>query len=68
MMIRYPEHNYNTRNCNALLTPFPTVNQIKINYEYQYINIWNQLPSRLKDLSSLKMFKREFISNLLDQY
>ena len=39
MMIRYPDHDYRMRCSNALITPFPKVNQIKIHHEYQYISI-----------------------------
>jgi len=61
-------HNYLTRNRNAFILPFPRVESIRINYKYQFINTWNDLPDGLKNLNSLSSFKRKLKNFLIDSY
>ena len=64
----YPVPTYNTRNFNDIQIPFPRVDASKINFKYQISKIWNEIPRRLRELSSLHSFKREFILYFLEQY
>ena len=61
-------HGYETRQRGNLIFPFPRVNAIRSNYEYQLVTNWNNIPDRIKQNSSLKRFKREFIEFLLSGY
>ena len=66
--INYRQHNYSTRNSDEIALPFPRVDAIKFNYEYQFIQIWNSLPARIKQAPSLKTFKRLLTTHFLDSY
>ena len=41
------------------VVPFPRVECIKINYKYQFICTWNNLPEELKNTTTLSVFKKE---------
>ena len=66
--ISYPSHRYNTRNRNQLLTPFPRVDAIRYNFQYQFIDIWNQVPDSIKESGSLRAFKRRYFEHILNTY
>ena len=64
----YPEHAHNTRNRNNMITPFPRVDAIKVNYKYQFKTIWNEIPSTLSEDCSLGTFKRKVIEHYIYMY
>ena len=66
--LREPEHNHFTRNRNNLVTPFPRVDNVKINYKYQCISIWNALPNHVKSEASLSKFKKSLSKYFLEMY
>ena len=66
--LKYPQHNYGTRNRNDPIVPFPRVDCIKINFQYQTIKIWNDLPPVIRDSNSLGIFKKKLIEYALAQY
>ena len=66
--INYRHHDYNTRNRNLLVTPFPRVDAVKYNFQFQFVDIWNQVPDVIKQSTSIRIFKRRFIKYLLDSY
>ena len=41
----HPDHSHSTRYTSNLVVPFPRVNTVKINYKYQFVKIWNNLPN-----------------------
>ena len=47
--IRRPQHQYNTGNRDWLITPFPRVNAITFNFQYQFTNIWNKVKDEIKN-------------------
>ena len=66
--LRYPQHDYGTRNRNNPIVPFPRVDSIKINFQYQCTKIWSELPPDIRDSNSLGVFKRKLIEFFLAQY
>jgi hypothetical protein len=62
------EHNYNTRNRDSFRLPFPRVKSVKINYLYQAINSWNQLPNDINLPMSMQLFKNKVKNHFLSQY
>ena len=63
-----PEHLYPTRNRLNYNLPFPRVDSIRINYKFQFTNVWNELPVHIKDQSTLGSFKRSLKEYLLEGY
>ena len=66
--IKYPEHNYQTRNADRLIPPFPRVEAIRMGYKYQCNEVWNSVPGNIKEETSLKNFKRSYKSFLMSIY
>ena len=66
--VQYPAHSYDTRNANRILTPFPRVDAMRYNFNYQFINIWNTIPISIRESASLKIFKRRYSEYLLSLY
>ena len=66
--LAYPDHNYPTRASHLFNVPFPRVLTIRMNFQYQFINIWNNLPNRIKNIESIGSFKRELKKYFLDGY
>ena len=58
------EHSYSTRGSGTYVVPFPRVECIKINYKYQFICSWNNLPEELKNTTTLSVFKKNYLSFL----
>ena len=55
-----PTHSYGTRNSNNLELPFPRVEAIRMNFRYQFVNIWNSIPTEIKASPTSKAFKKAF--------
>ena len=66
--IRYPTHEHRTRGRHNLITPFPRVDAIKYNFQYQFIIIWNEVPESIKESNSVKIFKRRLMSHITNTY
>ena len=45
VIFMFSDHSYNTRNRGDSLPPFPLVQVIKMNFEYQFIPLWNNVPA-----------------------
>ena len=52
------DHNYQTRNGGNLRTPFPRTDSLKYNYQYQFINTWNNIPTDIRAIESFRIFKK----------
>ena len=63
--LREPEHGHFSRNRDKLVTYFPLVDNIKINYKYQCISIWKALPNHVKSEASLSKFNKSLSKNFL---
>ena len=59
---------YQTRSCNALQTPRALSSQSQTNIKYHGPKTYNDLPSHVKNKSSLLSFKRSLKQHLLDRY
>ena len=68
LALRYPQHGYGTRNRNDPIIPFPRVNCVKINYKYQSVKIWNEIPVFIRDSNSIGIFKKKLIEYFLSLY
>ena len=66
--IFYPEHDHATRSSDQLVLPFPRVAAIRIGYKFQFVNIWNEIPRRLRNLENVKNFKKELHAYFLSKY
>ena len=66
--LSYPSHGYNTRNLDALTLPFPRVEVVRENFQYQFANVWNDIPQYIRQQRTARAFKRSFTRYLLDQY
>ena len=53
------EHPRNTRGNGLYAVPFPRVENIRINYKYHFVTIWNNLPAAIKDISRLSVFLKK---------
>ena len=64
------EHSYSTIKGKWHIRgiPFPRVECIKINYKYQFICSWNNLPKELKNTSTLSVFKKKITEYLIADY
>ena len=63
-----PDHNYPTRASHLFNEPFPRVLAIRMNFQYQIISIWNNLPNRIKNIERIGSFKRALKNYFLDAY
>ena len=66
--IASPTHLYSTRNRNRFLTPFPRVDAVRFNFQYQFLTIWNEIPTRIHEARNLKIFRRQLTSYFLSVY
>ena len=66
--LKYPSHNYETRNRDDPLRPTPSVLPIKLSFKYQCVDIWNEIPDHIKESNSLNVFKKRLTQHLLGQY
>ena len=66
--LELPQHDYSTRNRNNFVNPFPRVENIRCNYKFQCSNIWNDLPSYLKTITSFRIFKKKTMEYFLNMY
>ena len=64
----YPNHHYPTSARNQLLRPFPRTESIRMNYKYQFCDIWNGLPESVKEAPTLKIFKKTLTDYYLSSY
>ena len=70
LCLQYTEHGHATRSRQReyLVVPFPRVEAIRINFGYQFVNIWNSIPSHLKSSPNLKTFKKHLSKHYIDTY
>ena len=61
-------HSHQTRHHDRLMEPFPRVESVRVNYEYQFIHIWNGLPYEIRESESTACFKRSLKEDLLNMY
>ena len=62
------DHCYGTRGNGLYVVPFPRVESVRVNYKYQYITLWNNLPNDIKDINTLPLFKKKLTEHLLEGY
>ena len=67
-LIKFPQHSHLTRSSGSLLTPFPRVEAIRMSYKYQFVQIWNEIPSTIRESRSLKLFRKSLVDNMLNTY
>ena len=62
--LNYTDHGYNTPVRDNLRLPFPRVDEVKINYNYQFVDTWNCIPENIKSKATLKAFKTNLTMQL----
>jgi hypothetical protein len=65
---RVPAHDYATRQLNNFVLPFPVVESVRINYQYQFLNVWNSIPFEIRSSDTIHIFNRAYRSYLLCLY
>ena len=48
LCISYPSHKYLARRNNEMLLPFPRVEAIRMNFKYQFVKVWLEVPEYIK--------------------
>ena len=66
--LKTPNHPHLTRSRNKFILPFPRVENIRINYQYQMTNKWNNLPENMKTIPSLSIFKKSITNHIIERY
>ena len=61
-------HQYPTSSVGQLRIPFPRVESVKFNFEFQLKTIWNSIPILIKKSNSVNIFKKSLAKFYLDQY
>jgi hypothetical protein len=61
-------HIHNTRNVNRFVLPFPRVENIRLNFKYQFLKVWNEIPIEIKSKTSHISFKSAYRGYLLSLY
>ena len=69
IMILEPVHNYPTRFSGSLCLNTPNVKKSKIyrSFVYMGVKLWNDLPSCLRDIDSLPVFKRNIKKYIINK-
>ena len=57
LCISYPSHNYVTRNNNEMFLLFPRVEAIRMNFKYQYVKVWLEMPEFIKSQRTFLQLK-----------
>ena len=65
VIFMFPNHSYNTRNRGNILPPFPRVQVKKMNFEYQFKTLWNNVPFYIPNSSTIAIFKKRLVEYLL---
>ena len=68
LTIDYAGHDYDTRSREALRLPLPRVDPVRINFSYQFVNVWNSIPNIVKQTSRLSTFKSNYRKYIIDGY
>ena len=68
LCISYPSHNYLTRNSNEMLLPFPRVEAIRMNFKYQFVKVWLEVPEYIKCKRTFRQFRNSLSEFYLTQY
>ena len=61
LCLHFPDHGYSTRGSNTLVVPFPRVKSIRINFNYQFVEVWKYVPENIR--ASRSFFLRIVLNN-----
>ena len=61
-------HDHLTRNRRNFRIPVPRTRAVQLNYLYQSVSAWNDLPNNLRQLETLNEFRRKLKAYLFDTY
>ena len=62
------DHGYHTRGANLIRGPFPRVDATKVNFKYNFVKVWNEIPANLKEAPSVASFKEMLREHFLSMY
>ena len=68
LFLRTADHEHNTRYANNFILPVPNVLAIKINFQYQFVDVWNNIPADIENSNTVKTFKNKLIQYYLNNY
>ena len=66
--INYPTHSHRTRQRDLLVQPRPRLEVEKINFPYNFVMIWNEVPVSIANVESLGRFKIELKKYYIGRY
>ena len=61
-------HDRHTRNCNLALPKFHRLTRCQQSSTFRGQNFWNELPSVIRDIDSISLFKNKVKSHYIDLY
>ena len=64
----YPTHSHGTRQQSLLVHPRPRLEAEKINFQYNFVLIWREVPVSITMVESLGRFKTELKKYLISRY
>ena len=67
LLATQPRHVYNLRN-PQLIAPRPRIKKCDQGVLFQGIKNWNSIPSVIKEVPNVQLFKRQCKDYLLDRY
>ena len=68
LALEFPQHEHYTRSITEPRLPLPRVEVVRMNFRYQFIKVWNDLPDIIKNSERLTTFKRRLIDFLIAKY
>ena len=66
--LNFPEHNYDTRSGDNPSLPFPRIDTVKMNYNFQFVYLWNKIPDQIKSVESINKFKNDLMNYFISSY
>ena len=63
--LRSVHSKYETRNCHDLQIPRLNTERAKSGFKYSALKLWNDIPADIREVSTLKCFKKKLKAHLL---
>lgn len=66
--IDFPTHSHFTRNVDLPTWPTSRIETVRMNFKYQFVNIWREIPADIRASTRLRPFKNALIGHYLNSY
>ena len=64
----HANHDHSTRNRHNLVPVFPRIEAIRLNFEHQFVMLWNTIPLDVQNSDSINIFKKKLKNFFLTSY